>query len=114
MGIQTLLSTLVLIPSLSFLKLGKQLANVHHVITQSIQVIPVSVATVLQQEPFMLFYQRQEGTTIPLDTTYMHVCMWMHALPACFINPLEVQEVLPLHACGTIRGYRWINDEVCD
>lgn len=76
----------VLISSLSSPQLGKQLDSVH-VITQSIQVIPVSVATVLQQEPFMLFYQQQEGAAIPplplgyyvyVQCVYMY--MRMHAL----------------------------------
>ena len=72
----------------------------------TMQVVPVSLATVLMQEPTMLFYEQKPGIV-----TYMYIIhVSIYSVIITLIS--EYQLLLSLHECERLRGSWWLDDQV--
>ena len=70
-----------------------------------VQVMPVSIATVLQQSPYILFYELQGIATFFLPTA--SACLYI-----AFYHTDEVIPTLSLWSCAHLPGSAWLNDDV--
>ena len=71
-----------------------------------IQVIPVSIATVLQQHPFILFYElNQKGTLYIICVVFSLNCQ---------VNTGKQLTTLSLTSSSRLLGKAWLTDEVLE
>ena len=66
----------------------------------------MSIATVLQQEPFMLFYDVPRGAYLFINCVAQTIVLFV-----C-INQEPTREHLPLYTCYPLLGQSWLTDQV--